>query len=148
MPPLVYDPKAGHFLDKELSAVVGVRKVNLNSEGAKLTVHYDGLAVTENTLLLLIDRVASGLLKAEHEGIFGRTIANVVRAQRRKLASIVANVVIIVYLIKAHWMLAKHHWFRRPVKNWWPLTVIAVTIFLHRRQLKETAKLGWGNAKQ
>lgn len=147
IPPLVYDAKAGYLLNRELSKVVGVRKIRLKPEAARLSIHYDELAVKESTLLLKIDRIASGLLKAEQQSLFERTIANVARASRRKVASIIVNAVIIVYLIKAHWMLARHHWFRRPAKNWWPLTVIGMIIYLHRRQIKETVKSGWGNAK-
>ncbi|MBI4403772.1 MAG: hypothetical protein HY537_06410 [Deltaproteobacteria bacterium] len=140
VPPLMYDAKASLLLQGELVKIEGVRKVDINKQGGRISVHYDVLVVKEGAILLEVNRIAAGLLKQEQQEAYEKIMKDVEAARVRTIANIAINSVVVAYLVKAHWMLIKHHWLRKPLKNLTPLSAIAVIIYLHRRQITEILK--------
>lgn len=136
VPPLIYSGKAAYLLERELLGADGVRKVSVKKELGKLSVHFDNVMTPEAAILLLIDRIATPLLREDQQGTYEKTLAEVEIAQKKRLARKVVVAVILAYLLKIHWRLITRRWIRDPVRYWAPLTTLAVLIYIHRKHIK------------
>ena len=136
IPALIYNPKASLLLEKELSAFDGVRKVNVKKEMGKLSLHYDSILTLESSLLLLIDRIATALLRSDRQESYEKVMAEVEKARQRRLVRKAAVTVIMIYLIKIHWKYIARQWVQDPIRHWPKLATIGVLLYVHRKHIQ------------
>jgi len=135
LPPLIYDAKAARVIDAELREVEGIRKVSINKQLGKVTIHYDTLVASERDLIFLIDRVITPLLQTAKQELYENTLRAVTTSETKRVVRKVVVVVILVYLVDLHWSLMGY-WLRTPVKSWAKLATVGAMIYMHRNHIK------------
>lgn len=136
IPPVIYSPKIASQLQTALKNIKGVRRVFVKHNLGRVSVHYDKIFTSEKELLLLIDRIASPALDQSKHSLYEKTFSRSKREKRVRQIEKTVTWVTVAYLIRVHWMVARGHWFRRPLKNWLPWLSIIAAIYLHKRSLK------------
>lgn len=114
----------------------GIRKVSIQKEFGKLSIHFDEILTPERTVLLVVDGVATPLLRSDEQPQYEKTLAEVDMAERKRLARKVVVAAILAYLINVHWRLLSRKWIQDPVAHWPKLVSIAAILYIHRKHIK------------
>ncbi len=135
LPPLLYAPALALKLERALRALPGIRRVNIDREGARLSVFYDPIVTSDRPALLVIDAQATPLLDRMDAASFATTLVEQRDARRAALAERGARV---VYLGLLGWV---HVWvfrsaIRNPIRYWWVWALVGFGVWTHRRQLR------------
>lgn len=136
IPPLIYTGKAAYLLEKALLAMDGIRKVSIQKQLGKLSIHFDEVLTQERAVLLVVNEVATPLLRGDEQPLYEKTLAEVENVERKLIARKVVVAAILAYLLKVHWRLLSRKWIQDPVAHWPKLVSIATILYIHRKHIK------------